>query len=162
MNRKVSPHRAVGLLAAVSMALVSCDAIRPPRSEAECILQKVKLGMSDNVVATVRAACRQQFPPPAPVPPRDLGQSDLAKLTGRGQCSSAGFWDGTLYSALATDTVVKVELTLRGRLGRGSEDRVYREDTYIPPMQTAALTTQIVVFDPPSTCQWWISKAWVR
>lgn len=126
--------RALGLIL-IGMTMLACSEAEP-KSYEDCILKKVKAGMSDTAVALVTQACHSKFS--AALEQEEFKAEDLREVYSQGKQYQDTF-DITLYNG---SNIALSEVTFALRIGK--RVRYYRVSVDSEPLQVAKAVLKII------------------
>ena len=163
----------------VTLSLLVGACAKAPASYEDCILQKVRAGMSDGAVRLVTFACREKFPeiPPHLAPGLESVPTEVrGRLTGHLVPSFVGrTWTGNLYNAnedwaieegtfqvCAKRSLEELTEDRKGNIDWGvrttPEPERYRVAVHIPPLTSQAFSLDVNWSDPTSY-EWYVLSA---
>lgn len=157
-------REALILVGGIAVGAVGYAFIGGPRSLDDCILQKIKPGLSTEAVQALQSACYSKFPPAEIVPEapetRELVDSELRLLNGRGGVSVGNTFDGELYNGNEGLTVTELEVavTVEGDTNR-SPNRYRTAYLSVSPLTTGSFSFEIIPTPPGKDWGWHITKA---
>lgn len=140
----------------IGVALLACE--KEPANLGDCLLVKIKPGMSKDVADLVAQACALKFTEPE-VPAVALTADQLKKLDGRAGLEYGSSYRVTLYNALDDIQVTEVEVYVATTIGGSLSEKTYRESVTIAPKATGTFSFTIVKGDDSAKYIWGINAA---
>ena len=138
--------------------ILACQ--KEPTTEADCFLQTVKTGISNEVAGGVRQACRLKFEKPEPTSVA-LSYEQLSALDGRAGPSALydNYYDVTVYNSLDSITVTEIDIDVVATVSGKTTTKTYRNKVSISPKSTTKFRFDFVRGGEGATYRWNISGA---